>query len=227
MGEPASPGQATKGWDQMKPIYAAAFLAVGVLTPTLAQAETRSIEGQSFHAIDARGPYQLNIVAGAPAAHVTANGTADHLSDLDMRVENGVLQIRRHCSGICNSHGTRAVIDVSAPALDSVAVGWGADASVQHIAADNFNVHVSMGSDLTIDGTCRSLTVAASMGADIHASNLHCNDVSADASMGADMAVYASQSIDAHAGMGSDIRVLGKPAQRNVHGGIGADVSID
>lgn len=211
----------------MRPIYAAAFVTVGVLTPALAQAETRSIEGQSFHAIDARGPYQLNIVAGASAARVQANGSADHLSDLDMRVENGVLQIRRHCNGICNSNGTRAVIDVSAQALDSVAIGWGADGAVQHVAADRFNVHVSMGSDLTLDGTCGSLTVAASMGADIHAANLHCNEVSADASMGADMAVYASQSIDAHAGMGSDIRVLGKPAQRNVHGGLGADVTID
>ncbi|MFZ2031686.1 MAG: DUF2807 domain-containing protein [Vitreimonas sp.] len=200
---------------------------LGVAVAASAHAETRALDGQSFHAIDARGPYQLNIVSGAPAARVAANGSADHLSDLEMRVENGVLQIRRHCSGICNSNGTRAVIEVSAPALDSVAIGWGADASVQHVAADTFNAHVSMGSDLTLDGTCRSLIVAASMGADLHAANLRCNAVSADASMGADVAVYASQSIDAHAGMGSDIRVLGKPAQRNVHGGVGADVTID
>lgn len=211
----------------MKPIYTATLLSIGLLTPALAQAETRSLDGHSFHAIDARGPYRLNIVSGAPAVHVVADGRAEYLSDLEMRVENGVLQIRRHCSGICNSHGTRAVIDVSAPALDSVAVGWGADASVQHVAADAFSAHVSMGSDLTIDGTCGTLTAAASMGADLHAANLHCSEVNADASMGADVAVYASQAINAHAGMGSDIRVLGKPAQRNVHGGIGADVTID
>jgi hypothetical protein len=209
----------------MRTFCVAVLLGAAVVAP--AHAETRALDGQSFHAIDARGPYRLNIVAGAPVAHVAASGRVDHLSDLDMRVENGVLQIRRHCSGICNSNGTRAVIEVAAPALDSVDIGWGADASVQHVAADRFNVHVSMGSDVTIDGTCRLLTVAASMGADIHASNLHCNDVSADASMGSDVTVYASQSIDAHAGMGADISVAGKPAQRNVRGGIGADVTID
>lgn len=209
----------------MKTLWAVTLL--GAAFATAAHAETRSLEGETFHAIDARGPYQLNVVAGAPSAHVAASGRADHLSDLDMRVENGVLQIRRHCSGICNSNGTRAVIEVAAPALDSVAIGWGADASVQHVAADAFSAHVSMGSDLTLDGTCGSLTVAASMGADLHAANLHCNAVSADASMGADVTVYASQSVSAHAGMGADIRVAGKPAQRNVHGGIGADVTID
>ena len=209
----------------MRTLWAAALLGAAFVTP--AQAETRSLEGETFHAIDARGPYQLNIVAGAPTAHAVAEGTTQHLSDLEMRVENGVLQIRRRCSGICNSNGTRAVIEVSASGLDSVAIGWGADASVRHVAADSFNAHVSMGSDLTLDGTCGSLTAAASMGADLHAANLHCNAVSADASMGSDVSVYASRSINAHAGMGADIRVAGNPAQRDVHGGLGADVTIE
>jgi hypothetical protein len=65
------------------------------------------------------------------------------------------------------------------------------------------------------------------MGADLHAANLHCNAVSADASMGSDVSVYASRSINAHAGMGADIRVAGNPAQRDVHGGLGADVTIE
>ena len=210
----------------MKTLWLAILLGASALAPA-AYAETRSLDGQSFHAIDARGPYRLNVVAGAPAPRVVADGRAEYLSDLDMHVENGVLQIRRHCSGICNSHGTRAVIEVAAPALDSVAIGWGADASVQHVAANTLDVHVSMGSDVTIDGTCGSLNAAASMGADLHAANLHCGVVNADASMGADVAVYASQSINAHAGMGADIRVSGKPAQRTVHGGVGADVTID
>jgi Putative auto-transporter adhesin, head GIN domain len=209
----------------MKTVWAAALLGAVCAMP--AHAETRALEGESFHAIDARGPYQLNIVAGALAARVAAEGTTQHLSDLEMHVENGVLQIRRHCSGICHSNGTRAVIEVSAPALDSVAIGWGADATVRHVAADSFNARASMGSDLTIDGTCGSLTAAASMGADVHAANLHCSAVSADASMGADMTVFASQSINARAGMGADIRVAGKPRQRAVHGGLGADVTID
>src|SRR6185295_19280433 len=101
---------------------------------------------QAFHAIDARGPYRLNIVAGAPAAHALATGTADHLRDLDIRVVNGVLQIRRNCSGLCNSNGTRAVIDIAAPALDRVAIGYGADATVEHLSACAFDASASMGS---------------------------------------------------------------------------------
>ncbi|MBS0384712.1 MAG: DUF2807 domain-containing protein [Proteobacteria bacterium] len=209
----------------MRTLWAAALLSAATLTP--AHAETRSLEGQSFHAIDARGPYQLNVVVGAPAARSIADGKAEYLTDLDMRVENGVLRIRRNCSGICNSNHTRAVIDISAPSLDRVAVGWGADAQVRGVAADTFDATASMGSDLSIDGTCGALTASASMGADLHASHLRCHDVRATASMGADMSVYASQSIAARAGLGTDIHVAGAPERRDVHGSIGSDVTIE
>lgn len=209
----------------MRTLFAAALLSTLVLAP--AYADTRAVENQAFHAIDARGPYRLNIVAGAPAAHAIATGTADHLRDLDIRVVNGVLQIRRNCSGICNSNGARAVIDITAPTLDRVAIGYGADANVEHLAAGAFDASASMGSDLTLQGACGSLTAAASMGADLRADALRCESVHASASMGSDVSVFASRSIEARAGMGADIHVSGKPEQRELHGGLGGDVTID
>ena len=208
----------------MRTFYAAALFSVALLTP--AHAETRSLDGQAFHAIDARGPYRLNITAGAPAARAVADGRAEFLRDLDMHVENGVLLIRRQCSGLCNSRETRAVIDITAPTLDRVAIGWGADADVHGVAADTFDAAASMGAELRLGGTCGSLTASASMGAEMRATDLKCDSVRASASMGADVYVYASHSISARAGMGADVRVAGQPEQRDVHEGMGADVTI-
>lgn len=208
----------------MRTVYIAVLASIALLTP--AHAETRSLEGQAFHAIDARGPYRLNITAGAPSARAVADGRTELLRDLDMRVENGVLLIRRQCSGFCNSRETRAVINIAAPTLDRVAIGWGADADVRGLAADTFDAAASMGAELRLGGTCGSLTASASMGAEMRAADLKCDSVRASASMGADVYVYASRSINAHAGMGADVLVAGAPEQRDVHAGLGADVTF-
>jgi len=91
-----------------------------------------------------------------------------------------------------------------------VSTSSGADMRIE-VDADNVTSSSSSGSDLRITGKSNTHEAKASSGSSIHAYGLESKDVTAKVSSGADIGVYASESINARASSGGDIRYKGSP----------------
>ena len=90
----------------------------------------------------------------------------------------------------------------------------GADMRIE-IDAYNVTTHSSSGSDLRVTGKANTHETSASSGSSINAYGLESKDVTAKVSSGADIGVFASESINARASSGGDIRYKGNPEKVN------------
>lgn len=100
----------------------------------------------------------------------------------------------------------------------------GADMRIE-VDADHVTSSSSSGSDLRISGKTNSHESNASSGSSISAYNLESKDVSAKVSSGADIAVHATESINARASSGGDIRYKGNPERVNKKSSSGGGIS--
>lgn len=90
----------------------------------------------------------------------------------------------------------------------------GADMRIE-IDAYNVTTHSSSGSDLRVSGKANTHETSASSGSSINAYGLESKEVTAKVSSGADIGVFASESINARASSGGDIRYKGNPEKVN------------
>lgn len=100
----------------------------------------------------------------------------------------------------------------------------GADMRIE-IDADIVDSSSSSGSDLKISGKANSHSANASSGSSISAYNLESKDVTAKVSSGADISVNATESINARASSGGDIRYKGNPERVNKKSSSGGGIS--
>lgn len=105
-----------------------------------------------------------------------------------------------------------------------VSTSSGADMRIE-VDAENVTSSSSSGSDLRITGKSNTHSTNATSGSSIHAYGLESKDVTAKVSSGADIGVYASESIDARASSGGDIRYKGNPERVNKKTSSGGGVS--
>ncbi len=112
---------------------------------------------------------------------------------------------------------------ISAKDLE-VSTSSGADMRIE-VEANNVTSSSSSGSDLRISGKAKTHSTSASSGSSVHAYNLESKEVTARVSSGADIGVFASESIDARATSGGDIRYRGNPEKVNKKTSSGGGVS--
>ncbi|MBL4604373.1 MAG: DUF2807 domain-containing protein [Flavobacteriaceae bacterium] len=105
-----------------------------------------------------------------------------------------------------------------------VSTSSGADMRIE-VDADNVTSRSSSGADLRISGIANSHSANASSGSSIHAYNLKSKNVTAKVSSGADISVFATESINARASSGGDIRYKGSPEKVNKKTSSGGGVS--
>tara|TARA_R110000787_G_scaffold55942_3_gene128816 strand:+ start:179 stop:904 length:726 start_codon:yes stop_codon:yes gene_type:complete len=105
-----------------------------------------------------------------------------------------------------------------------VSTSSGANLRIE-VDANNLITSSSSGSDLRISGTANSHETSASSGSSIKAYGLESKDVTARVSSGADIGVFASESMDAKASSGGDIRYKGNPKKVNKKTSSGGGVS--
>ncbi|MEQ6124770.1 head GIN domain-containing protein [Pseudotenacibaculum sp. MALMAid0570] len=105
-----------------------------------------------------------------------------------------------------------------------VSTSSGADMRIE-VDADNVVSSSSSGSDLRISGKSNTHSTSATSGSSIYAYKLESKDVTAKVSSGADIGVYASESINARASSGGDIRYKGNPEKVNKKTSSGGGVS--
>lgn len=205
----------------MKNVLAAALIATAFAAA--ASAETRSVG--AFNAVDARGRFRVEIVAGANRAVEIDGPDAQRIAARVNGDELVLSPVDRNWFG--SEPEIHAVVRVTAPALASVQASRGADVEVRDLRSDQFNADASMGGVLRLAGGCGRLDAAASMGGEIDAGAFACTHVHAAASMGGTLRVTARQAVEASASMGGVIAVSGAPPQRESHSSMGGEVSFD
>lgn len=112
----------------------------------------RSFEVSPFHAVSLEGSHDVVVQVGA-APSVRAEGDAETIERLDVRVEGGTLRIG-------TLRGTRGWFDfrqsdpvtvyVTAPAIDGATVAGSGDMRIDRIRADAFAAEVAGSGDLDI-----------------------------------------------------------------------------
>jgi hypothetical protein len=186
-----------------------------------ASAETRDLSG--FRGVAAADRIPVEITSGQTFRVEVVGGDAARVRTV---VEGGVLRIRQSNRPLIGDiPRIDARVNVTMPALESVAASRGASVNAVGITANVIDLAASMGGAIDIDGQCQRLSAAASMGGSIDADTFECERAEVAASMGGSADVYASAVLDASASMGGSVTVRGEPAQRDVATSMGGSVS--
>lgn len=90
--------------------------------------------------------------------------------------------------------------------------------------ARDISVHTSSAADITLEGTAASISAEASSAGEIDAYNLKVNSASANASSAGGIKLNVSESLQAHASSGGDVRYRGNPSKTNTNSSSGGSV---
>lgn len=185
-----------------------------------AVAETRNLRG--FDAVGVQDQIRVEIeVGGAYSVEVTGRDAARVLTE----VEGGALKIRQRNRPWFGSNRLDATVRVTMPELESVAAARGAELTATGVEAINFEIAAAMGAQVQVSGTCRTLDVAAAMGAVVRAEALVCETADVAAAMGGTARVYASESYEGAASMGGTINISGEGASRGHSTAMGGTIN--
>lgn len=177
--------------------------------------KTMTVEAADFDRIEVAGVFELKVSVGGDYA-VTLSGREEDLARTKARVENGELILDTEERGpdgkrLFIKHGITA--NVSLPALNAIDAAGVVDGEASGIDAENFDADISGVGELTLSGTCGSLSADVSGVGELDAEALQCRSVDVDVSGVGEAKVYASESVDAElAGIGK-IEVSGSPQQ--------------
>lgn len=203
----------------MKTPLAAALL---FLSTVAAAAAPQTVTVQAMKRLDVSGNFQVEVSPGPAGLSIDAAEGAGERVGVDVRPDG--VRIWDKCVTFCNRRHDLATIRVTSPDLESLSIAKGVEARVSGLSADALTARASMGADLSMDGRCGALSLDASMGASVKAGDLQCRTATVHAAMGADVTVYASERLDGDASMGANIKVVGDPAARNTHAGMGGSI---
>lgn len=111
---------------------------------------SRNFEVGAFQTVALEGsPDVVVTVGGAPS--VRAEGDAEAIERLDIRVENGTLKIaNRSNSGWFSSNRGRVTVHVSAPALNGASIGGSGDMRIDRVQTAAFDASIGGSGDMEI-----------------------------------------------------------------------------
>ncbi len=142
----------------MRSVIFGAALALGACTSANGEGEgdggargQRNFEVGAFQSVSLEGSHDVVVaVGGAPS--VRAEGSAEALERLDVRVENGVLKIGTRREGWLSGmrHHRGVTVHVTAPALSSAAIAGSGDMRIDRVQAQDFEASVAGSGDLEI-----------------------------------------------------------------------------
>ncbi len=204
-------------------IISAAVMALCAAAPVFAQ----DVDVSGVSRLDAAGQFNLFVTVGGPASF-RMDGEADELEKIKVRVRDGELELDGKSRRFLFFGGGRIDVDVhvTLAELTGVDMARGVNAVVEGVNAETFAIDASTGAELDITGTCGSLSVDISTGADIDAYELVCRNVFADASTGGDAQLHATESVVAEASTGGDLSFRGGASKVDKSSSTGGDITL-
>jgi Putative auto-transporter adhesin, head GIN domain len=181
-----------------------------------------------FHAIDASGALDLEVVQGSPQ-RVEVSTDDNLLPLLRTEVHGGTLTIEM--KGLVDTTGAIRV-RITAPAIDAVSLSGSSDAKIKGFTGQSFQLETSGSGSVTLDamnltgtlainssgsseiraqGESRALTIDTSGSSTIDTRPLAAASVAIDASGSADILVFAKDSLIVNVSGSGDVGYLGQP----------------
>lgn len=175
-------------------------------------ATERDFNYTGFDKVSASAGVTVIMKQGPYAVH--ARSTNGDLSRLVLEVRGDTLVAGRNNNGFnwIGNRGPNYTITVSAPNYSGVKASSGSSVDGSGITARDMRVDVSSGADVDLAGSCTSLSVHISSGADFDGERLQCETASVSASSGSDADAYATRTASGDASSGADITFHGRPA---------------
>lgn len=232
----------------MKRHAIAALAASLLILPSLALAESRTIEVGSFHGVDVSSGIRAIVTAGKPQSVVAEATNQRDLDDLRYELRGGVLHLWYdwNIAGIFDWTGRDITVTIGAEQLDALQAAAGASLEATGLMGEDIALEASSGAFLKADGIegmtydiesssgarietsglCTSAQIEASSGASISAKGLDCAKVAVEISSGASVEVTAKESIDAEVSSGGHASVFGKPTVESLETSSGGSVEF-
>ena len=112
-------------------------------------AGARSFQVGAFQSISLEGAHDVVVTVGE-APSVRAEGDAEALEHLEVRVENGRLRIGTRRGGWFGRDRGRATVYVTAPSLAGASIGGSGDMRIDRVQAEAFDASVAGSGDIEI-----------------------------------------------------------------------------
>ena len=111
----------------------------------------RAFQVGAFEKVALEGPHDVVVTVGGQPS-VRAEGDAEALERLDIRVENGSLKIgtRRETRGWFRRHRGGVTVYVTAPALSGASIGGSGDMRIDRVQANVFAASIAGSGDMAI-----------------------------------------------------------------------------
>jgi len=169
---------------------------------------TQTFDYDDFNAIDVSTGFNLEVTQGDEYS-ITVSVDDNALDRLEVNKNGDTLSIGLDVGGYSNMN---LIAVVTMPALDSLELSSGAHGDVSgFITTNDFDLDLTSGSWVKIDGTAGDLTADVGSGSHIDLSEFIVNDVDVELSSGSNGSVYAGGRLDAKVSGGSRLTYYGNP----------------
>jgi hypothetical protein len=225
----------------------AAVAATTLLVPSLAFAETKTLDVGAFHGVDVSTGIRA-IVSGGKPQSVVADADREALTDLRYEVRDGILHLWYDWNilDLLTRPERDITVTISAEVLDALESSAGASIEATGLMGEDIALEASSGSSLKTDaiegmfysieassgahietsGFCTTAEAEVSSGASISARALDCGKVSLEASSGASIEITAKETISAEVSSGGHATVHGKPSVDHLETSSGGSVDF-
>ena len=226
----------------------AALAASLVVLPSLAFAETKTLDVGTFHGVDVSSGIHVKVSGGKPHSVVVEASDTKDVTDLRYEVRDGVLKLWYDWNiidifdwsdvDVTVTIGTEVLDNLEAAAGSSIdaSVLMGEDigleassgASIKTTAIEGmfYSIEASSGARIETSGFCTDAKIEVSSGASVAAKALDCSKVTLEASSGASLEVTAKGSISAEVSSGGHATVYGKPSVDHLETSSGGSVDF-
>ena len=177
---------------------------------------TDSRDVDEFTRIVIEGAMDLVIeVGGNQSVEVTTD--EDYLSRVETHVDEDTLYISQKGR---RWHNADVDIEITVRSLDAITLEGAADIDVTGIDSDMFELEIDGAGDVTLEGSCDTVSIEINGAGDIDAEDLKCKSVYVIINGAGDVDAYASESVEAELNGVGDITICGDPSsvRPRIHG---------
>jgi hypothetical protein len=190
------------------PIAAATLALTGCIGVDAGPTTTQTRDVDAFTRLKAEDEVDVNLHVGE-SRHVRVRAGEKVIDDIRTDVRDGTLYVSYDGPSIREG---RLLVEVSAPAVDALAITGAADVRVDGLAADAFDIRVSGAGDVEATGRVQRLEVDISGAGDADLADLRAAEARVELSGSGDADVRASDRLDAEVSGAGDLAYRGAPA---------------